>query len=404
MNNLTMAVIFGSRSCEHDVSIISALQFMDAADKAGYRVVPLYVTRDGLWYTGAPLRRIEAFRTFDPQTEGITRVQLDTSANAGDLWAWPPRQEGGLFHRREMKPLCHIDVAVPVLHGLNGEDGTVQGMLELANIPYTSAGLLGSSVGMDKIAMKMLFRGAGFPVLDGDWFTRDLWHEKRSEILDRIEKRLAYPLFIKPANLGSSIGISRAVDRASLEKAIDGAAAYDRRILVETGLAEPVEVNCAVMGYGAQVQASACEMPITGDDMLDFAQKYLKNASKTGGSKGMQSLSRVVPAPIPEEMTRRIQELSRDIFRVLDCKGTVRIDFMIDSKTDELYVGEVNTIPGSLAFYLWDACGIKYPELVEKLTEYAFKANADKNHNVFAYDSTILQGYANGSKGAKAKR
>ncbi len=401
LNNLTMAVIFGSRSCEHDVSIISALQWMDAADKASYHVVPLYIARDGLWYTGDKLRQIEAFRTFDPQTEGIVRVQLDTSANAGDLWAWPPRHAGGLFGRKEPKPLCHIDVAVPVLHGLNGEDGTVQGMLELANIPYTSAGLLGSSVGMDKIAMKMLFRGAGFPVVDGDWFTRDLWHEKRAEILERLEARLSYPLFVKPANLGSSIGITRATDLASLAEAIDVAASFDRRILVEAGVEHPVEVNCAALGYGADVQVSVCEMPISSGDMLDFAKKYLANASKSGGSKGMQSLSRVIPAPVPADMTQRIQDLSRDIFRVLDCKGTVRIDFMIDAKTDALYVGEVNTIPGSLAFYLWDACGVHYPELVEKMVEYAFKAHADKNHNVVAYDSTILQGYVNGAKGAK---
>lgn len=402
MNNLTMAVLFGSRACEHDVSIISALQFMDAADRAGYRVVPVYISREGVWYTGDALRKIEAFKSFSPEAAGLVRVQLDTTANAGDLWAWPPRAQGGLLHRKEPRPLCHIDVAVPVLHGLNGEDGTVQGMLELCNIPYTSAGLLGSAVGMDKIAMKLLLRGAGFPVLDGEWFLRDAWRENRAQILDRLEARFAYPMFVKPANLGSSIGIARATDRASLEEAVEVAISYDRRILVEPGVEEPREVNCAVLGYGADVRASVCEMPVTGADMLDFSEKYLRNASKTGGSKGMQSLSRIVPAPIAPEMTERIQKMSCEVFRTLDCKGTVRIDYMIDPKTDALHLGEINTIPGSLAFYLWNECGLNYPALVEQLVEYAFKAHADKNHSVYTFDSTILQGYVNGTKGVKA--
>ena len=401
MSKMNIAVFFGSRSCEHDVSIISALQFMEAARAAGYSVTPVYISREGLWYTGEPLEKIETFRDFNPMAKGITRVTLDVSANAGDLWAWPP-QRAGLFAKVPV-PLAHIDCAVPVLHGLHGEDGTIQGLLEMANIPYASSGVLGSSVGMDKIAMKQILRGAGFPVLDYDWFTRAQLEAGREDILDRIEKKLKYPVFVKPAALGSSIGVSRANDRAELERAVDLAAAYDHRILVEAGIRRPVEINCAALGYGEDVRASVLEMPISAadDNFLDFYEKYLRNAGAKGeGSRGMKSLSRVVPAPVGEELTERITRMTCDIFRLLDCRGTVRVDFILD-ENDVLYVNEPNTIPGSLAFYLWKACGVSFPELVEKMIESALLAHADKNRNVYAYDSNILQKVAAGVKGSE---
>ncbi len=401
MSKLNIAVIFGSRSCEHDVSIISALQLMEAAKTAGFAVTPVYISREGLWYTGEALDKIETFREFNPMGKGITRVNLDVSANAGDLWAWPP-QRAGLF-AKVPAPIVHIDVAIPVLHGLHGEDGTVQGLLEMANIPYASSGVLGSAVGMDKIAMKQMLRGAGYPVLDYVWFTRDELKNGREAIVERIEREIKYPAFIKPAALGSSIGVSKASNREELEKAIDLAASYDRRILVEVGINNPVEINCAALGYGEDVRASVCEMPVpsTGDKFLNFFEKYLRNAGTKGeSSRGMKSLSRVVPAPIGEELTGRIQTMTKEIFRLLDCRGTVRIDFILD-ENDMLYVNEPNTIPGSLAFYLWQECGVSFAQLVEKMVEDALRAHADKNANVFAFDSTILQKVAAGTKGSK---
>lgn len=401
MANMNLAVLYGSRTCEHDVSIISAVQFMEAAEEAGYQVTPVYITREGEWYTGQALRDIAVYRGFDKTDVRFTRVTMDVTANAGDLWHWPPRRSGLLFGRTP-EPICHIDVAVPVFHGLHGEDGTVQGLLELANIPYTSAGVLGCAVGMDKIAMKQLFRGAGFPVLPGEWFSRDTWTREREQVLTRIEEKLAYPMFVKPANLGSSIGISRAVGRQSLADAIDVAASFDRRVIVEQGVKKPREINCAALGYGAEVMASVCEMPLTGEEFLTYNEKYLKKpGAKGGASKGMQSLSRIVPAPIDKAMTERIQALSREIFKTLDCKGSVRIDYMIDEESEALYVNEANIIPGSMAFYLWKENGIPYKELVEKMVEYALRAHADKNHSVFAYDSTILEAVHSGAKGAK---
>lgn len=401
MSKLNIAVIFGSRSCEHDVSIISALQLMEAAKAAGFTVTPVYISREGLWYTGEALTSIETFREFNPMGKGITRVNLDVSANAGDLWAWPP-QRAGLF-AKVPAPIAHIDAAIPVLHGLHGEDGTVQGLLEMANIPYASSGVLGSAVGMDKIAMKQILRGAGYPVLDYVWFTRDQLKNDREAIVERIEREIRYPAFVKPAALGSSIGVSKAENREELDKAIDLAASYDRRILVEVGINNPVEINCAALGYGENVRASVCEMPVpsTGDKFLNFFEKYLRNAGTKGeGSRGMKSLSRVVPAPIGEELTERIQRMTKEIFKLLDCRGTVRIDFILD-ENDVLYVNEPNTIPGSLAFYLWQECGVSFAQLVETMVEDALRAHADKSASVFAFDSTILQKVAAGTKGSK---
>lgn len=401
MSKLNIAVIFGSRSCEHDVSIISALQLIEAAKTAGFMVTPVYISREGLWYTGEALTQIETFREFNPMGKGITRVNLDVSANAGDLWAWPP-QRAGLF-AKVPAPIAHIDVAIPVLHGLHGEDGTVQGLLEMANIPYASSGVLGSAVGMDKIAMKQMLRGAGYPVLDYVWLTRDQLKADREAIVERIEREIKYPAFVKPAALGSSIGVSKATNREELDKALDLAASYDRRILVEVGINNPVEINCAALGYGEDVRTSVCEMPVpsTGDKFLNFFEKYLRNAGTKGeSSRGMKSLSRVVPAPIGEELTERIQRMTKEIFRLLDCRGTVRIDFILD-ENDMLYVNEPNTIPGSLAFYLWQECGVSFGKLVEIMVEDALRAHADKNTNVFAFDSTILQKVAAGAKGSK---
>ena len=401
MSKLNIAVIFGSRSCEHDVSIISALQLIEAAKTVGFTVTPIYISREGLWYTGETLERIETFREFNPMGKGITRVNLDVSANAGDLWAWPP-QRAGLF-AKVPSPIAHIDVAIPVLHGLHGEDGTVQGLLEMANIPYASSGVLGSAVGMDKIAMKQMLRGAGYPVLDYVWCTRDQLKADREAIVERIEREIKYPAFVKPAALGSSIGVSKANNREELDRALDLAASYDRRILVEVGINNPVEINCAALGYGEDVRTSVCEMPVpsTGDKFLNFFEKYLRNAGTKGeSSRGMKSLSRVVPAPIGEELTERIQRMTKEIFKLLDCRGTVRIDFILD-ENDVLYVNEPNTIPGSLAFYLWQECGVSFGKLVEIMVEDALRAHADKNTNVFAFDSTILQKVAAGAKGSK---
>lgn len=392
-----MAVLFGSRSCEHDVSVVSAVQWMAAADPAHYNVTPVYLAHDGGWYTGAPLRKLEAYRSFDPAQPGVTRVLPDLSANARELIEYAPKAKlfGGGGGR---KVVARIDVAVPIFHGLNGEDGSIQGVLELMNVPYTSSGMVGSAVGMDKIAMKQLFKGCGFPVLEGVWFSRDAWEKDSQAALDEVEKAFAYPCFVKPANLGSSIGIGKAADRASLQTAMEVAFSYDRRVLVEPSVEKPVEINCSAMGFGSEITPSVCEMPVSWEEFLTFEEKYIAGNQK-GAKGGMANLKRQIPAPIDEHLTEQIQSLSCAIFRALDCKGVVRIDFMLDREQEKLYVNEINTIPGSMAFYLWDAMGIPYPQLIDRLVALADRAHEEKNRATFAFDSKILQSVQLGVKG-----
>ncbi len=399
-----LGVIFGSRSCEREVAIISAVQLMNHVDTEKYDVIPVYISEQGVWYTGEALRRIETFQHFSPDMKGVEQVQLDTTAGSGALLATRPGK--GLFGHPTQVVAARLEVCVVVMHGLNGEDGTLQGMLELANLPYTSTGVAGSAIGMDKIMMKQFFRGAGLPVLPGTWYTRSRFEREREQVLDDVEQQLGYPVFVKPANLGSSIGVSRADDREGLLDSLELAFDYDRRVLVEKGLDHPIELNCSVLGYDDEVEASPIEMPTSAltQDFLDFRKKYLEG----GSSKGMASLNRVLPAPIPEEMRDAIQRMSCDIFRMLDCKGVVRIDFMYDRASDQTYITEINTIPGSLAFYLWENKGVKYAELIDRMVACARRAHEDKNLRNYAFTSDILKnvqlGGGKGAKGAKGAK
>ena len=398
MSKTQLGVIFGSRSCEREVAIISAVQLMNHVNVEAYDVIPVYISEQGVWYTGAPLRKIETFRHFNPDAPGIERVELDMTAGSGALLATRPGK--GLFGHPTRVMVARLEVCLVVMHGLNGEDGTLQGMLELANLPYTSTGVAGSAIGMDKIMMKQFFRGAGLPVLPGAWFTRSRWEAAREQVLDEVEAQLGYPVFVKPANLGSSIGVSRADHREGLADSLDLAFDYDRRVLVEKGLDRPIELNCSVLGYDDEVEASPIEMPISAEKFLDFKEKYLAS----GGSKGMASLHRVLPAPIPEELRDRLQQLSCDIFRMLDCKGVVRIDYMWDRATEDVFITEINTIPGSLAFYLWENAGVKYQTLIDRMVRCARRAHEDKNPRNYAFTSDILKNVSLGAKGAKGAK
>ena len=401
MAKIQLGVIFGSRSCEREVAIISALQLMNHVDTEKYDVIPVYISEQGVWYTGSALRSIETYKHFSPEMKGVEQVSLDITAGSGALLA--TRQGKGLFGRQEQVVAARLEVCVIVMHGLNGEDGTLQGLLELANLPYTSTGVAGSAIGMDKIMMKQFFRGADLPVLPGTWYTRSMYEKSPAAVLDDVERELGYPVFVKPANLGSSIGVSRADDRRGLEDALDLAFDYDRRVLVEKGLDRPLELNCSVLGYDDEVEASPIEMPVTaaGDMLLDFNDKYLRS----GGSKGMASLSRVLPAPIEDSLRDEIQALSCRIFRMLDCKGVVRIDYMFDRASGRIFITEINTIPGSLAFYLWENAGLRYAALIDRMVVCAKKAHEDKNLRNYAFTSDILKnvqlGGAKGAKGSK---
>lgn len=391
MSKIQLGVMFGSRSCEHEVSIISAVQLMRAADRQTYDVIPIYISKKGEWFTGDPLFDIATYTPFDENRKGIRRVQLDLTAGSRALIS---REQGkGLFAKEQQVIVARLDCVIPVFHGLHGEDGTVQGLLELCNIPYASSGVGASAVGMDKVYMKLFFQGCGFPVLPGRWFLRADWEKNPEEVMNDIEKNLPYPVFVKPASLGSSIGVTRANDRASLKEALELAFEFDRKTLVEKGLCEPLELNCSVLGYDGEAEASEIEMPISGGDLLTFMDKYGSNSTK-----GMAFLKRVLPAPIEPELKERIQKLSVDIFKAMDCKGVVRIDYMFDAPSQELYITEINTIPGSLAFYLWEACGLPYTKLIDRMVECAMKAEQDKEENNYAYTSDILKNISMGGK------
>ena len=393
---LNIGVVYGSRTCEHDVSIISALQAAQALNKDSYDVTYIYIGREGSWYTGAALADIKFYENFDPSR--VTRVLPAAADGKLALYHLPQKKKlfgGGAAAER----VALLDVVMPVVHGLNGEDGTLQGLLEMFNVPYTSAGVMGSAVGMDKITMKLLFRGCGFPVIDGIWFDRGRWSRERDEVMDEAEEKLGYPLIVKPANLGSSIGINIAHDRNQLEDAIETAAAYDHRILVEKAVTPLREVNCSVLGYGDHVETSELEMPVTQEEFLTFEGKYTRNAK---GAAGMASQVRIIPAPISEKAAEAVRDLAARAFRAMDLKGVVRIDFILD-KDENVFINEANTIPGSLAFYLWEPKGISFAALLDGMVECAFSAWADRKASVFSHDSTLLANIVHGSKGAKGK-
>ncbi|MBP3540222.1 MAG: D-alanine--D-alanine ligase [Clostridia bacterium] len=391
MSKIQLGVMFGSRSCEHEVSIISAVQLMRAARTADYDVIPIYISKKGEWFTGAPLMDISTYTPFDENRKGIQRVQLDLTAGSRALTAI--QQGKGLFGKTEQVVVARLDCVIPVFHGMHGEDGSVQGLLELCNIPYASSGIGASAVGMDKVYMKLFFRGCGFPVLPGEFFLRHQWDKDPEAVMDAIEAKLEYPVFVKPAMLGSSIGVSRANDRASLKEALELGFEFDRKVLVEKGLVDPLELNCSVLGYNGEAEASEIEMPISGGDLLTFMDKYGSNSTK-----GMASLKRVLPAPIEPELREKIRSLSVDIFNAMDCKGVVRIDYMFDSASQGIYITEINTIPGSLAFYLWEPCGIPYADLIDRMVKHAMEAQQDKEDSNYAYTSDILNSISMGGK------
>lgn len=382
MSKLNLAVLFGSRTAEHDVSIVSALQLLENVDRQKYNAFPVYISRTGEWFIGDELKDIKFYRNFNPNAKSLTRVYLPPVPGCGGLYALSQRhsfQKSGKVQA--------IDCAILAFHGMHGEDGTMQGLFELCDIPYSSVGVTGSGVGMDKIIMKAVFKSMGLPVLPAKYCYRSEWLENCEKVLDDMEQLGEYPYFVKPANLGSSIGINRATDRESLKHAIEVAASYDRRILVELGIDKPLEINCAGLGYGYNCIASVCEQPVGWAEFLSFDDKYTRGSK----SKGMQSLSRQIPAPISEKLTVEIQQMTCEIFKMLECKGVVRIDYMINEHTGQVYVNEINTIPGSFAFYLFEPLGLTYTQLIDKLVEFANMALSEKRSSVFAYESELLQ-------------
>lgn len=386
----TVGVIFGCPSVEHEVAIISALQAMQSLDKEKYDIFPIYISKEGEWYWGDVLNDIENFKDLNQLLSQCVKIVVSVNAADGTVFIYPQ----GLLNK---KPLAVIDVFLPVMHGAYGEDGCLQGFLEMTGIPYTGPSVLSASVGMDKVAQKALCKMGNVPVLDCFWFYAAQWSDAEEDIIAFVERKFSYPVIVKPANLGSSIGIAVAADRDELIDAVEVAAHYGEKILVEHAIQNLREINVSVLGDAYQAEVSELEEPLNAGEILSFSDKYLQDDG--GKSSGMASLKRRIPADIPEETATRIREIALDTFYCMNGQGVWRLDFMIDLDTDQVYLNEVNTIPGSLSFYLWEPKGLTYPRLLDKLIQIALRGKQRKKNMTTSFSSNILaQGGFKGKK------
>lgn len=394
-----IGVIFGGRSTEHEISVISASQAMAAIDREKYDVTPIYITKQGHWYTGAPLFDVKNYRHIPELLKQCTEVYMRPVYGDYNLYPANPK---GFFSSSAMKPVGKLDVVIPVLHGTNMEDGIFEGVLQTIGIPYAGCDVLSSANGMDKITMKMILRANDVPVVDYVWFTDKQWHTRRDALIEQIEDTLGYPVIIKPANLGSSVGIGSAHDREQLKARIDDAERYSTRIIVEHMLADMQEINCSVLGDCDDYRTSVLEEPIKSGDFLTYEKKYMGGGK---GSEGMQSSQKRIPAELSDDVTKEIQRLAGETFRVLSCHGVSRVDVMIDRTDGRIYVNEINTIPGSLSFYLWEATGLSFDKLMDELVKLALRRKREEGMKTVSYDQNIFNltgGAKGGLKGAKA--
>ncbi len=392
---INLAVLFGGKSVEHEVSVISAVQAMASMNKEKYNIIPVYMTKGNEFYMGEKLFDINSYRDIPAMLKECTECIMLRSEGKVQLI----RQKMKKFGNNH---ISDIDIAFPIVHGTNVEDGALQGFLQTLDIPYVGCDVLSSAVGMDKYVMKILLKDAGFPVLDCCRFS-SFEADNIGVCADKVEAKFGYPVIVKPINLGSSVGISKASDRDGLEKAMDEAFQFADRILVEPCVVKLKEINCSVVGDSESAEASVLEEPVqaSDDEILSYEQKYV-GGGKSGGSKGMATLKRKIPAEITPEQDEFIRKTAVEAFRYLGCNGVTRIDFMIDMETDKVYLNEINTIPGSLAFYLWEPKGVKYTELLERMINLAQKRYRQNEKISYSFDTNILaMGGSFGSKGSK---
>ncbi len=386
-----VAVVFGGRSVEHDVSIVTAHQVMRAFDAEVFEVVPVYIDREGRWFTGEPLRDLNTFKNEGVSIAGVVPTLLSPAVQHHGLIVNPAPT--GFLAKSQIK---RIDVVFPTIHGSHGEDGTLQGLLELADIPYVGSGVLASAIANDKTMTKTVLRGSAIPVVDSVSFTRAEWLTAPDMIVTRITRTLAYPIFVKPATLGSSIGIGRAADEKMLRIYIDVAASFDERLLAESAVTDAIEINCSVIGSAVLAEASVLEQPISWDNFLTYEEKYLR------GGEGMKSAERIIPAPIPPALTQTIRDTAIAAFHAIQGRGIARMDFLVTADLSQVYLNEINTMPGSLSFYLWQETGMTPRQLVARLVQIARDAYAEKRRSTYNYQTSLIAvTAARGVKGMK---
>lgn len=390
---LRVGVIFGGESVEHEVSIISAVQAMKYMDEDKYEIIPIYITKDREWYTGGLLKNMDIYSDLELLRKYATNVVLYNKDNTFVL-----QKKTGI-----KKIVNYIDVAFPIVHGTNTEDGTLQGYLELIGIPYVGSNIYSAAVSQDKIFQKQIFEASKMPITKYVWFFDNEYKENESEILEKI-KKIGYPVMVKPSRLGSSIGISKAKDESEIKDAIYEAMKYDEKVVVEKVVENLVEINCSVVGNYEYQETSELEEVMGVDEFLSYRDKYIGDGCKKSGlkSKGIVSTNRILPARLDEKTSLEIKEMAKEVFKVLNASGVVRIDFLLDKKENKVYVNEINTIPGSLAFYLWTPINKTYKELLDEVISLAVRTYKRKKRKVFTFDTNILKDFG-GLKGAKGK-
>ena len=399
VSKIRAGVFFGGPSVEHEVSVITAMQAIQAMDPQRYEVIPVYTTKNGELYTGAHLAQLESYRNIPEALKQAQKVVLQKEGKDVVLMLAKQKRFGSSI-------VTALDVALPIYHGTGGEDGVMQAHFERLGLPYTGPDVTSSAIGMDKWASKAMFKLHGVPCVEGVKVTQSQYFTDPEAAAQTIEKAVGYPAIIKPYNLGSSVGIHKCRDRASLLEGLEDAFLYSQAVLAERAVQNLREINCAVLGDDDEARASVCEEPLNATDILTYADKYqsggksAKGGSKSGGSEGMRSLARVVPADLPEETTRRVQELAVQAFRAIGACGCSRIDFLMDSQTGELFANEINTIPGSLAFYLWEKTDLPFPALMDELVRLALKRQRQKGLLHTSFETNLLQNAKLG--GAKA--
>lgn len=394
-----VGVFFGGRSVEHEISVLSALQAINAFDKEKYEVIPIYISKEGKWFTGPELLDVENYKDMKALEKKTEEVFMKPVYGDYNLY----KVKSGMFTKGNPVAV-ELHAVVPVVHGTNCEDGIFEGVLETIGIPFAGCNTLSSAVGMDKIMMKMILQSEGIPVVDFVWTTDKAWGHDREKVIKKVEDKLSYPVIVKPANLGSSVGIGRADDREQLIRKINEAEKFSDRIIIEKCVEKLQEINCSVLGDSEECRASILEEPIKSGEILSYTDKYM-GGSKTEG-RGMAASDKRIPADLPEDVTEKIREMAKDTFQALSCHGVSRIDVMIDQAANDIYVNEINTIPGSLSYYLWEASGISFKELMDRLVKLAYKRKREIDRKTFSYDTNIFTmkgGVKGGLKGGIKK-
>lgn len=390
-----VGVFFGGKSVEHEVSIISALQAVRYIDKEKYDVIPIYITKNNEMYVGEDIGNIEKYKNIKELIKNSQRIVLLNNMDKLELYKYPFKKLANNYYD-------YIDVAFPIVHGTNVEDGSLQGYLKTLNIPFVGCDVTSSAVGMDKYIMKTILKDNNIPVLNCLRFNAYEYNVNAEEVVASVENSINYPIIVKPINLGSSVGIKIAHNKEELYEALEYSFSFAKNVLVEKAIVNLKEINCSVLGDYEEAKASECEEPIGSDEILSYEDKYISGGSKKTGSKGMTSLDRKLPADISNELKCKIQDLAIKAFKALNCNGISRIDFMIDLDTNEVYVNEINTIPGSLSFYLWKATGTEYTELLDSLINLALKRDREEKDISYSFDTNILEGVnLGGLKGSK---